>query len=129
MLNDWKFQNFCKSWNSQSIHTYLSAVTTDSKMYDYEQVMYAYILMKDFPKKLRMPRERGVPADRDEIKLRRGVMVTPTAWSGLTALAKKLGYKSRSDLIEAIGREELLISPDKQNKTVQQQDKTTGQDS
>ncbi len=78
-------------------------------MYDYEQITYAYILMKDFPKRLRMPRERGVPADRDEMKLRRGIMVTPTAWNGLTALAKKLGYKSRSDLIEAIGRGELVV--------------------
>lgn len=78
-------------------------------MYDYEPNMYAYILMKTRPKKLKMPRERGVPADRDEIKIRRGLMVTPTAWKGLTALAQKLGYKSRSDLIEAIGRDELEL--------------------
>jgi hypothetical protein len=65
--------------------------------------------MKTYPKKLKVPRERGIPADRDEMKLRRGMMVTPTAWNGLSELAKKLGYKSRSDLIEAIGREELTL--------------------
>lgn len=78
-------------------------------MYVYEQKTYAYILMKTYPKKLKVPRERGIPADRDEMKLRRGMMVTPTAWNGLSELAKKLGYKSRSDLIEAIGREELTL--------------------
>lgn len=97
-------------------------------MYDYELKAYAYILMKSRPKRLRMPRERGIPADRDEMKLRRGIMVTPTAWKGLTALAKELGYKSRSDLIEAIGREELSILQDRQDKPPEQQDKTPGQD-
>lgn len=57
-----------------------------------------------------MPRARGVPADRDELKVRRGIMVTPTAWAGLDAIVKRLGYKSKSDLIEAIGRGELEIS-------------------
>jgi hypothetical protein len=61
------------------------------------------------PKLLKMPRQRGVPADRDEMKVRRGLMITPKAWDGLTKLAKKLGYKSKSDLIEAIGREEAEI--------------------
>lgn len=56
-----------------------------------------------------MPRERGVPADRDELKVRRGIMVTPTAWTGLEAIVKRLGYKSKSDLIEAIGRGELEV--------------------
>lgn len=78
-------------------------------MYVYAHIPYAYILMKVRPKVLRMPRERGLPADRDELKLRRGIMVTPTAWLGLAALAKKLGYKSKSDFIEAIGRNELEI--------------------
>jgi len=50
-----------------------------------------------------------VPTDRDELKVRRGVMVTPKAWAGLEALAKKLGYKSKSDLIEALGRNELEV--------------------
>ena len=51
-----------------------------------------------------MPRQKGVPADWDEIKERHNIMLGPTAWSGLEAIAKELGFKSRSDLIEAIGR-------------------------
>lgn len=86
-------------------------------MYDYEQIPYAYILMRQIPKLLKMPRQRGVPADRDELKIRRGLMITPKAWAGIAALAKKLGYKSKSDLMEAIGREEITLEanspPDK----------------
>jgi hypothetical protein len=54
-----------------------------------------------------MPRQRGIPADWDEIKERHNVMVGPTAWDNLKAIALELGYKSRSDLIEAIGRREV----------------------
>ncbi len=57
-----------------------------------------------------MPRVKGVPADRDEIKERHNVMVSPSAWDGLDRTAKALGYKSRSDLIEAVGREEVELS-------------------
>lgn len=57
----------------------------------------------------KMPRKRGVPADRDEIKERRGIVVTPTAWAGVEEIAKDLGYKSKSDLIEAIGRKEIKL--------------------
>ena len=57
-----------------------------------------------------MPRVKGVPADRDEIKERHNVMVSPSAWDGLDTIAKALGYKSRSDLIEAVGREEVELS-------------------
>lgn len=78
-------------------------------MYEYEQMTYAYILMVKLAKLPRMPRKRGVPADRDEMKLRRGIMVSPTAWAGLEAIALKLGYKSKSDLIESIGREEIRL--------------------
>lgn len=68
--------------------------------------------MRQPPKLLKMPRARGVPADRDELKLRRGLMMTPKAWDGIAKLAKKLGYKSKSDLMEAIGREEIKLSVD-----------------
>jgi len=68
--------------------------------------------MRQPPRLLKMPRQRGVPADRDEMKLRRGLMMTPKAWDGLARLAKKLGYKSKSDLMEAIGREEIKLSVD-----------------
>ncbi|MBD1859981.1 MULTISPECIES: hypothetical protein [Leptolyngbya] len=57
-----------------------------------------------------MPRVKGVPADRDEIKTRHNVMVSPSGWAGLDAIAKRLGYKSRSDLLDAIGREEVEIT-------------------
>lgn len=57
-----------------------------------------------------MPRVKGVPADRDEIKTRHNVMVTPSGWAGLDVIAKRLGYKSRSDLLDAIGREEVEIT-------------------
>jgi hypothetical protein len=56
-----------------------------------------------------MPRVKGVPADRDEIKTRHNVMVSPSGWDGLNAIAKRLGYKSRSDLLDAIGREEVEV--------------------
>lgn len=64
-----------------------------------------------------MPRHRGIPADRDEMKSPRNVSLSPTAWDGLQQLADALGYKSRSALLEAIGREELeLTSQDQQSK-------------
>ncbi|MBN8561070.1 MAG: GIY-YIG nuclease family protein [Leptolyngbya sp. UWPOB_LEPTO1] len=59
--------------------------------------------------KRKMPRVKGVPADRDEIKTRHNVMVSPSGWAGLGVIAKRLGYKSRSDLLDAIGREEVEI--------------------
>ncbi|MBD2078437.1 hypothetical protein [Leptolyngbya sp. FACHB-17] len=57
-----------------------------------------------------MPRQKGVPADRDEIKERHNVMVSPSAWEGLDTIAKELGYKSRSDLIEGVGRREVELT-------------------
>ena len=66
--------------------------------------------MSQFVSKAQMPRVKGVPADRDEIKERHNVMVSPSAWDGLDTIAKALGYKSRSDLIEAVGREEVELS-------------------
>ncbi|MBD1847759.1 hypothetical protein H6F89_31095 [Cyanobacteria bacterium FACHB-63] len=57
-----------------------------------------------------MSRVKGVPADRDEIKERHTVMVSPSAWAGLDAIAKELGYKSYSDLIEGVGRREVELT-------------------
>jgi len=68
--------------------------------------------MSQYISKAQMPRVKGVPADRDEIKERHNVMVGPSAWAGLEAIAKELGYKSRSDLIEAIGRREVKLEKD-----------------
>jgi hypothetical protein len=66
-----------------------------------------YVIMNQPISSAQMPRVKGVPADRDEIKDRHNVMVSPSAWKGLDAIAKELGYKSRSDLIEAVGRREV----------------------
>ena len=57
-----------------------------------------------------MPRQRGIPADRDEIKSQHSVTLGPTAWDGLKALADKHGYKSRSEFLEAIGRGEVKLT-------------------
>ena len=52
-----------------------------------------------------MPRQR----DHDEQKDRHNIMASSKAWNGLEKLAKKFGYRSRSQLIESIGREDILI--------------------
>ena len=57
-----------------------------------------------------MPRQRGIPADRDEMKEQRSITLGPTAWGGLQDLADELGYKSRSDLLEAVGRREITLT-------------------
>lgn len=64
-----------------------------------------------------MPRQRGIPADRNEMKAPRNISLSPTAWAGLQAIADALGYKSRSALLEAIGRQEInLVQQSKQEK-------------
>ncbi|BAU15934.1 CopG domain protein DNA-binding domain protein (plasmid) [Leptolyngbya sp. NIES-3755] len=68
-----------------------------------------YVIMNQPAHHDPMPRVKGVPADRDEIKERHNVMVSPSAWEGLDTIAKELGYKSRSDLIEAVGRREVKL--------------------
>ncbi|MGB7441049.1 MAG: hypothetical protein WA919_08290 [Coleofasciculaceae cyanobacterium] len=56
-----------------------------------------------------MPRQRGVPFDRDELKERTAFSVTPSALKGLDQLVEENGCKSRSDLVEKIGRREIPI--------------------
>ena len=56
-----------------------------------------------------MPRKRGQPMDRDELKVRRGLLITPTGWDGLERLAEQLGIKSKSELIESIGRGDVKV--------------------
>ncbi|MEM8806853.1 MAG: hypothetical protein AAGF01_12570 [Cyanobacteria bacterium P01_G01_bin.38] len=63
-----------------------------------------------------MPRQRGIPADRDEIKEQRSITLGPTAWAGLQQLADDLGYKSRSKLLEAIGRGEIELTLKTENQ-------------
>jgi hypothetical protein len=63
-----------------------------------------------------MPRHRGIPADRDEMKSPRNISLSPTAWDGLQLLADALGYKSRSALLEAIGRQEIDLTRQEQQK-------------
>lgn len=68
-----------------------------------------YVMLDRHNNHAAMPRQKGVPSDWDEIKERHNIMVGPTAWAGLQAIAQELGYKSRSDLIEAIGRREVTV--------------------
>jgi metal-responsive CopG/Arc/MetJ family transcriptional regulator len=57
--------------------------------------------------KTEMPRLQG-QFDYDEKKKRRGLLASDTAWARLEQLAKAMGYRSRSDLIEGLGREGVL---------------------
>ena len=52
---------------------------------------------------------KGSKSDRDELKRKRNIGVTNTAWEALKQLAKELGIKSVSELNEKLGRRELLI--------------------
>lgn len=52
---------------------------------------------------------KGRSSDRDELKKKRNIGVTNTAWEALKQLAKELGIKSVSELNEKLGRRELLI--------------------
>ncbi len=47
--------------------------------------------------------------DYEESKVKKQIMITPKGWQKLEQLSQKLGYRSRSALIEAIAREELPI--------------------
>ena len=51
-----------------------------------------------------MPRHKGVPMDWDELKAKRTLTLTDTAWENLEAQAKSLGLPSKSELIERVAR-------------------------
>jgi len=51
-----------------------------------------------------MPRPKGVPLDWDELKAKRCLTLTDTAWKQLDTQAKSLGLSSKSELIERIAR-------------------------
>ena len=59
---------------------------------------------------MRMPRQKGIPMDWDELKSKRTLTLTDTAWAGLESLAQKLAIKSKSDSIEASGREVIPLA-------------------
>ncbi len=59
---------------------------------------------------MRMPRQKGIPMDWDELKSKRTLTLTDTAWAGLESLAQKLEIKSKSDLIETIGRQVIPLA-------------------
>lgn len=65
---------------------------------------------------IEMPRLTG-QYDYDERKDQHSIMASATAWERLGTLAKQLGYRSRSDLIEAIGRDRLKIEISEPKKT------------
>lgn len=54
---------------------------------------------------------RGNPVDQDELKQRLNLTVTPTGARGLEEIAQELGLKSKSELVDQIGRRRLIVSP------------------
>lgn len=50
-----------------------------------------------------MPRPKGVPLDWDEMKAKRTIMLTKTAWANIEVQSEILGI-SKSELIERIAR-------------------------
>lgn len=55
-------------------------------------------------------RTRGEPVYHDELKKSLNLTVTPTGAEGLEQLAKELGLKSKSELVDHIGQRLLAIS-------------------
>ena len=56
-------------------------------------------------------RMRGEPVYHDELKKSLNLTVTPTGARGLEEIAQELGLKSKSELIDRIGRRILLVTP------------------
>ncbi|HBB30910.1 MAG TPA: hypothetical protein DDZ80_15930 [Cyanobacteria bacterium UBA8803] len=56
-------------------------------------------------------RMRGKPVYHDELKQRLNLTVTPTGARGLEEIAQELGLKSKSELVDQIGRRIFLVSP------------------
>lgn len=51
----------------------------------------------------------GRPLKREEKTRDRQISVTDTAWTGMDTIATQLGIPSKSGLIEAIGRGEVIV--------------------
>ena len=62
-------------------------------------------------KSLKNLEARGRTPDWDESKKRRYLSVTETGFDGSLKIARSLGCNSVSDLLEKVGRGELVISP------------------
>jgi hypothetical protein len=56
-------------------------------------------------------RVRGEPVYHDELKKSLNLTVTPTGARGLEEIAQELGLKSKSELVDQIGRRVLIVSP------------------
>jgi hypothetical protein len=56
-------------------------------------------------------RVRGEPVDHNELKKSLNLTVTPTGARGLEEIAQELGLKSKSELVDQIGRRRLIVSP------------------
>jgi hypothetical protein len=56
-------------------------------------------------------RVRGKPVDHNELKKSLNLTVTPTGARGLEEIAQELGLKSKSELVDQIGRRRLIVSP------------------
>ncbi|HBL14538.1 MAG TPA: hypothetical protein DD379_24750 [Cyanobacteria bacterium UBA11162] len=69
-----------------------------------------------------MPRKKGQPYVRDQLKTRINISVTPTAADGLKQLAADEGYSSVSDMIERLGRGEVALVRTDQSQPIREQD-------
>ena len=58
---------------------------------------------------------RGIPVDWDELKVKRTIMLTDTAWKKLEAQALELGV-SRSEYIEQLARGIISIDVTSENR-------------
>jgi hypothetical protein len=70
---------------------------------------YACNLITDMTKGKK--RVRGEPVYHDELKKSLNLTVTPTGARGLEEIAQELGLKSKSELVDQIGRRVLIVSP------------------
>ena len=57
-----------------------------------------------------MPRRKGVPQARDQIKKPKNVSLTPKAIAGLSRIVRRMGLMTLSNLLEALGRGEVFLS-------------------
>ena len=57
-----------------------------------------------------MPRKKGIPQARDQIKKPKNVTLTPKAIAGLSRIVRRMGLITLSNLLEALGRGEVFLS-------------------
>ena len=70
------------------------------------------------PKSLANLMHEGRPPAFDEEKKRRTLTVTESGWEGTMAIAKELGCRGISELIESIGRNQLLVNKPEESESI-----------